>query len=402
MKARVCDDVTPLDLLEFKERGFAVFRTAHVGNQYPSNLFLAAIGIPVAQFDRTVFAKDSNYHPAVEIQGGWQKRILDDGQDGLLVPYGTSYGEKTPAQHHYQVFKSLFPTLVYTDSECLLGTARDRVEKLIEFIASKYPASFDRYVLPCGCMVTLYIDGAVCLAHGCQHSPKVVFSTADLGGRAVQLLEELVQLVTREGSVTKKHGGAVPRLSLLFVIQLMTSFWMTDHDHVFDLSGPDMVRYTFGGDFLWDLKNMWARAMKAPIAKNVPGLTFEVVPTADFRFGGLVAEKPTFLDAVEELFCLQDRKRNSLPLPHEQGMSQVDHAERKRIAGEINTRLQEVLESLPGLPCDIAYDIARADFFTQHDLTLAGAKLKVPDAYMSMTFRDMGIRFNRLKNLLTK
>ena len=396
MDIELCDKIRPVDLLELQHKGHKVFRTAHVGNQYLSNMLLASIGIPLYLYDRNIFGRDTNYHPAFQILGG-EKRELAPYLDlqNTVVPFGGAL-----ASFHYFSLKSIFGRLVCTESEVWLRQ-EDAVLKVFKSVAARAPSLFDRYILPCGCMVPLSRHShqfGVLVAVGCRHELKEEFHLGLLEERAARLLYELRDLVTGDGAVAAKQGGAVPSIALVVVMDAIIGFLESGKEETYELSGPDMVRYVFS----WQFKNLvqaaWRSVKYAKDEMNLPdSLKLYVVPTADFRFGYVKGhESEEYLAGCEELLKAQGEKRSRILEARKRGEDEM------RLIEPFNERMSEIGRKLGDISWDIFYDIHQGNFFSHHDLASLDKPLVVSSTYLESPFIEISAQLRRLEQIIRR
>ena len=391
---RIADDLTPRQLVALHQQGKAVYRTAHIGNQYLSNLLLASIGLPLYLYDKTVVGKDLNYHPGVRIIGGKQEELTS--QKSILVPYA-QFSEtderrerSTPAKLHIGALKIIFGDKnIFTESDLFV---RHR-EKLYEVfsIAARFRADgprglFNRYIHPCGCTIW-----ATYSPH-CEHHTTSV-KRENLADEAIALIENLHEVVT-PGNIIAPRGGSVPSLPFTQVLCLLIGFWESGDTTIFELSGPDMVTYAAKPQFVAELNSILGLIAKhAPAELTIPNeLRMELVPTADFRFGYHTeyATSELRIGLADTLFRMQLEKRRMLAV--------YTGEARETITVAYNTFMEPLLKYFWEYRNDweIFYDIHNGAFFSQHDL-LNTTKLAVPDVFLDMTFRDMKKMFARLQ-----
>ncbi len=63
--------------MEIDKSGGRVLKTPHIGNIYPNNLALIALGIPTLLYDRTIGSKDKSFQPHKLIYNGVAKQIAN-------------------------------------------------------------------------------------------------------------------------------------------------------------------------------------------------------------------------------------------------------------------------------------------------------------------------------------
>lgn len=400
--------LTPHQLVELHKDGAFVGRSAHIGNQCLSNMALASIGIPLYLYDRTVFSKDRNYHPHLRILGGKGER-LTDFQD-TVVPYGffeltavTDPG--TPASFHCDTLESLFPGVVRTDSELLLGHL-GMIQALFERAESCAVSAFDRYVFPCGCMEKLRPRAEDTWSHRASYSVNAYVRCRHEGSRelkkikfaeeAASLIGELAHLVDTP-RLTFRRGGAVPSMPFVVVIGALVGFWQSGRTTVYELSGPDMVKYALSPEFTSRVSELWERLSRVSSGKLVlpAELTLKLVPTSDFRFvylesdGGSRKAVEGYLEILSAQEVKRQLKRNG---------GGVD----QRAFAEANRRVEAAREAVAGSDWNIFYDIHEGTFFSHHDLLESGSRLVIPSRALQMSFDEMTRAVELLKVVLRR
>ncbi|TSC67350.1 MAG: hypothetical protein G01um101466_727 [Parcubacteria group bacterium Gr01-1014_66] len=375
VKAR--GDITPRELVRLQHEGYAVYRTAHHGNQYLSNLLLATIGIPLCLYDKTVFSKDLNYHPAYRIVDRQREKLTELTE--TIVPYGEFIPDSpvrsagTPARFHYLALRQLFGDLVMTESEFFLKH-RTRVYNLLSLVARHRPSQFDRYVFPCGCMAPFVGGTGGKRRARCPHDAKEIDENR-LADEAMELMEILQGLMISPAT-TVRRGGVVCSLAFLQILYTIVCWWESGTAEVFELSGPDFIRYVFNREFMrnmqysFELINRHAGEFRLP-----KRLTLYVVPTANFRFGYINGDEKSKLvyNLHQQLVRVQKEKRAQLKL-----VSGENDAFRRM--QELDQQLLDCMRAAQkhSLSWDFFYDIRKGRFFSHHDL-LPNRKLVVPD-----------------------
>ncbi len=389
LEVRICGDITPRNLVVRHQQGQAVFRTAHIGNQYLSNLLLASIGLPLYLYDKTRMVRDTNYHPRFLIREGRPEEIAP--AHDLLTPFGVFSDDVpydgTPAHLHYTTLQKLFgEKLVFTEAELFLKHEKLLTE-VLSVVARYAPAQFDRWVFSCG-----RVARRSNLIH-CGHQDHRGPNQKTLVEDAVSLLHTLRGLV-KDPDRTTRRGGAIPSLPLTQVLCGLVGWWESGNQEIFELSGPDMVTYAATPSFTEDLRIIFTlisqRRRHIPLPSN---LLFQVVPTANFRFGyvetDIRSELPFWLHRM--ILEIQTLKRELLP------------TFRNHLEGFKITAAFEYLLDITKLPLEncgglwmLDYDIRQGTFFSHHDL-LPDRKLLVPEAFLDVKFQDMQRLLERLK-----
>lgn len=412
---QVCSKISPHELMLRRGNGYWVQRTAHLGNQYPSNLFLAALGMPFCLYDKTLLWRDQNYHPSQRISGSVPKPVVSQEKHvhgDTLVPFAI-FGDgsllkqqwHTPAHYHFRTFAGLFPGIVTTESELFLRHEEKlcRVLMLMQERAlvglhrERMPA-INRYVMECGCLASLDPVSPDTVRARCGHDIKEV-RRADLAEESISLLRTLRGLVF-EPETTVQKSGAVPSLALAQAIFMMIGWWESGKSDLYELSGPDLVKYGSGRTFVAQIRSVF-EAIESSGTSDLglpPALTLNIVPTADLRFGYIAGHAPSTLvfELYQCLLRLQRTKRSTLGkfVPRRfcaDGSYDRRIEQRFATARCFQSSLGEMKMAIQSHACrwDPLYDIAKAAFFSHHDLE-PGQQLVIPDFFLDMQFRAMG------------
>lgn len=419
LELTVVDTITPRQLTALKAGGQAIYRTAHIGNQYLSNLLLASIGLPLYLYDKTTLSRDKNYHPGIRIIKGIREELATSTD--TLVPYAkvsadykmpkeiglinpdlvagqspiadSDIHSDTPANIHYRALKQLFGDLVFTESELFLRH-KENLHQIFSLLERYDPTQFDRYVFPCGCMVPIN-RGTGTFRAFCPHNPRgeeVEFSLAD---KAVELLHTLRDLVINPAG-TPRRGGVVPSLPLAQVACALVGWWESGKTDIFELSGPDMIRYAPSANFRRELASIFSVIVRHGDRRVVPSeLVIKLVPTASFRFGHQAGDGESFfaLWLIEHILKTQNQKQREVKQRTQTG-------ERMSISSQFHPTISSLLTLLQQRTDPMQfYEISQGKFFSHHDL-LPNKKLAVPDIFLDMTFAEMQKILERLRVLL--
>lgn len=256
------DQVSLGELVRLRERGYSILKSPHVGNQHPSNLVCAALGIPLEMVTFTRGNLDRNFHPHVRIENG-QTTPLYDGRTWTQfaqVPHELFRPEEqirerrrvvSATEYHQSSVRRIFPrTEILTD-----------VERM-----QMYPALAATVLQATSAIGGLWYRSVGASGNVTKRSLKVIDQTN---------LETNVFQFSNDQS-----GWVVPnRVHIIFdlVYQVLSS----GRDVVYHLSGPQMVQYV--DNLQEDMSRMYdlvrARIPALPLVLKV-----RVVPVASARF----------------------------------------------------------------------------------------------------------------------
>jgi hypothetical protein len=250
-------------LCQLMREGFSVLKTPHVGNQHPSNLVCASLGIPLNMVSFTLGARDKNFHPHLRISHGTSLQLTDPT---VWTPFATlADGTPLEAYHQASVRERFRHLSVSTDWEVMLAH-RELAAQLLRIATSTVHQLWYRRVDHDGSVTT---------------QPEV----AGFGWKQIELD---VFRFTNASS-----GWIVPnRVHLLF--HLVRQSLESERDVVYHLSGPQLVGYIEG------IKHSLGLIYDA-LRNEVPSLPrllkVYIVPVASCRFV-TVTDRQSDLDAV--------------------------------------------------------------------------------------------------------
>lgn len=105
------------DLQEKIHRGYSVVKSPHVGNQHPSNLVCASLGIPMHLVTFTSGERDKNFHPHLQIRRGEGIQISDPA---TWTPFAKKECGCSIESFHLLSLRSRFPaSQVMLDTDLL-------------------------------------------------------------------------------------------------------------------------------------------------------------------------------------------------------------------------------------------------------------------------------------------
>lgn len=363
--------------------GVHVSRSAHLGNQYLSNLLLASYGLPLELYDRTILGSDGNYHPAFIVTSSGREQVAEPLP--ILTPHGSFSDPNrricdatvgaTPANMHFNGLRTMYGDQVTTSSQVMVSHI-DQVEKVIWAIVSRNPGMLDRYVMPCGCVAELVsLDRGGCRAT-CKHTTVEVDTFKEKIALTQNMMVDLASSVTEWGHVSLPTGP-LPALPLVMILHALAGYWRSGMTRVYELSGPDMVVYAQSPELQTTVQEVYrSAAPELRKAELIPSgaLELAIVPTAGVRFGYLSDGRGQGLvDACAEIFEL----------------SRVGGADWR--AGKLLPQLLPLLDRVAETEqdLDIFYSVGRQEtYFSQYDLIGTGRSLVVHPAFESVSMGD--------------
>lgn len=345
-------DLSLADLRRLHDQGEHVLKTPHVGNHYPNNLAVAALGIPLMCVDRTIGVRDRNFHPHRVIHKG---KAVDIANPHRIVTHvrvtheHPHFGERFPRggsvlEGHMQALKDALPhASIRTEAENLTMLG-ERIFDFLEALTRVHPAMWRRFVRADGSVVE-------------PGRPLSWEQVRREGIHDVELRDGTGWIIPNEWCILWDAVGAA----------------QGGKSEVYELSGPDMIRYI----------NTVAQEIERAytiVHDTVPGLrlpermVFNIVPVAAMRFA--VAEgKRQALDHLIEAYVRFTRLRREWSA----GIQALSRAERSveitRVAKERRRENDCVREAVRGIP-EIFYEIEQANFLSQYDL-LTGEQLYI-------------------------
>ena len=253
------------DLVQLRRDGYSVLKSPHVGNQHPSNLVCAALGIPLEMVSFTQGSRDVNFHPHMRIKDGRAASLYEPNcwTPFAALPCGTS-----AVDAHQASVKRVFPAVdICTDIE-RMHTERELAEKVLVSTNATIKQLWYRKVDACGVVQSV------------QNVERL--SDADIESSVFQF--------TNGG-----EGWIIPnRVHILF--DLAYQALSSGKDTIYHLSGPQMVGY------IGRIKNsldMGYAAMRTCIPELPETLTVRIVPVSMCRFVTTQSRKHS-LSVVQE------------------------------------------------------------------------------------------------------
>lgn len=364
-------DVSLHGLIKLQSLGYFVARSSHIGNHFLSNLVLLAVGVKSLLFDRNLFQKDHNNRPGVVVYGN---RVESLGYTHGLVPFG---GRAVTT--HLSALCQLYPGLWQTEAEYFLKH-REVVEKMFCLMAERMPQVFDRYLCTCGDVHKTVMFAGFRVAE-CSVCGRHSFSQSELAESAMGLVESIA--LAEQGHKPICRSGILWSLPLHMVLESVLNVLDSGRDEVYQISGPDMIRYTRNHAWLEEIRHVWGVLQNhgPRFGLNLPSqVAVHIVPTADVRFSYIQGHEPGQL-VVEGLLGLEQLKRD-------------------RTSPARANYLAQVRENLPAW--NVFYDIQDQVTWpcSQHDLVEAGARLIVPEQIMTMTMTEVSRLYSDSGNRL--
>ena len=395
-------DVTVADLINLHKSGHSVFRTSHAGNWNSYKLLLSELGLPDCVWDVTCMHRDVNNQPQKQLIDGGVMPLLDEkpekpsNGEKHLTPYQRCCnGTQTLSSYHLEPLKKLYGDLVRTQSELLLEY-EENLTRMFKVAEEHAPEMIGRYVLPCGCMVTLKQESSGTYRAQCRHNTALI-KAEDLAQSAIDTLHELKQLVTNPKGYLPK-GGALYSFDMVVASFLLWSYWKFGNKAIYMLSGPDMIEYATKEGFVDDVGRVLT-LMRKHVPDLVPDtIDVRIVPTALFCFGypseNIVAKN--VMRAHKEIISLQNQL-----VTHGVIDPNKPRTVSKKLLTKVNGEIEEVVRTLEndGVKWNIFHNPARDVFFTQHDLHLTGGTMAVHEEHLGMSFRDINMTLTSLQKM---
>jgi hypothetical protein len=306
--------------------GYSVVKSPHVGNQHPSNLVCAALGIPFNVVTFTSGERDKNFHPHQKIVGGSGTQIANAS---TWTPFNYSNCGQTVESYHLDALQKVFPQLAVRTDMGLMRSEETLAESVLRVITNTVSKLWYRNVSTTGTVT--------------KHRGDPV---RDWG----QISQDVF------GLSNQTAGWVVPnRAHILFELVLQSID--SGRDTVYHLSGPQMVGYV--GGIQNNLSTAYD-ALRVEFSELPETLTVHIVPVASCRMVTHTADQAAF-SALEDVL----------------GWYEVVPNEQKRSASE---RFAEVTTVYPAFTESIEtgtfmsqYDIASVD-----DLLLSDWMMQTP------------------------
>lgn len=329
MPLNIINDHGHVTLRQMQEKlalGYSVMKSPHVGNQHPSNLVCAKLGIPLTMVSFTQGEKDKNFHPHLRISGGKGEQIADAS---TWIPFASTVCGRRLEGYHQDELKSRFPELkIKTDIE-IMHENFDLAESALRVATNIISRLWYRSV---------NTEGGV----------------TSFKGEAVQDWDQISDQVFRFTNDT--HGWIIPnRAHILFELSLQSL--ESGRDQIYHLSGPQMVGYIGGA------RKMLSRAYDA-LRLEVPELpetlTVYIVPVAQSRFVSLL-DNDTGVKDIDDM------------LGWYEGLPKEDRRSVSDLFVELAAVYPEFIQPIESAKCMSQYDIGSAD-----DLVLSQWMLDTP------------------------
>ncbi len=214
MPIKIINDFAAITLAELcakREQGYSVLKTPHVGNQHPSNLLCAALGVPLLMVSFTSGVRDKNFHPHLRIEGGVGSVLYTPE---TWTPFASTPCGRKAEEYHQSSVRAVFPNLSIVTDQGLMQEMPDVAEAV--FVAATKTVSRLWYR-------TVTSDGQI---EKCDNE-NISW-------------EKIAQDIFRFSNLTS--GFIVPnRANILFGLAWQSL--SSGRDTIYHLSGPDMVGY---------------------------------------------------------------------------------------------------------------------------------------------------------------
>jgi len=251
------------DLVRLRTDGYSVLKSPHIGNQHPSNLVCAALGIPLEMVSFTQGVRDRNFHPHLRIQSGQQELLY---QAQTWTQFAEIADGLSATEYHQNAVKQVFPqTEICTDMERM----------------QQYPA-----------LAAVVLHATNKVIRGLWY--RSVSSSGQVSKKTQSFLSDQ-SLETDLFQFTNTDSGWVIPNRIHIIFDLVYQSLASGRDTVYHLSGPQMVHYINDKQLQADLQLMYD-AVRQYIPALPLTLTVCIVPVAGARFTGLQADASCIQD----------------------------------------------------------------------------------------------------------
>ena len=370
----VADGVSINDLLEKKNEGISVMRSAHVGNASPYNLTLADAGIPMLLVDQTITGAldpamkgvDRTYFPEAIITQSEQVRIA---RAGLLVCRAEVQAAPSPQyvdEFHLDSLRSAFANAsLYTDSTYVQKVPR-LAQAFVNAALKNNPQLFTRVVTP---------DGTV-------HTSE-----------AATLLAQKESILPLQDDPRAARLACLTPNEVNIAINFAAEALLTGKSTQYHLSGPDMVRYIFAKNSsgvvpIDVVANLYKTVRESTtFGRDLPAqLDVQLVPTAAARFATtlkrryeLQAMLAALVNTTEQLAELDASKKEFFTNPANRGVTASDR--QKTFTAKAKAQQEIILANMNEVSNDIPELFTAPQtpgFITQYDVLQEGGLWVAP------------------------
>jgi len=252
MPIKIINNDGSLSLLELQAKmyqGYSVVRSPHIGNQHPSTLVCAALGIPLNLVTFTSGARDKNSHPHMRIASGKSTQIADPN---VWTPFGVSDCGVALEEYHLQELRARFPQLQVQTDIALMNADTALAEVVLRTITTTTSRLWYRSVSATG-DVTKY------------------------KGEAVTNWEQIAQDIFRLSN--EKSGWLIPNRAL-FLFESVLQSLSSGKEVIYHLSGVQMIGYIGGAERV--LSKAYD-ALRLEMPRLPETLQINIVPVASAR-----------------------------------------------------------------------------------------------------------------------
>jgi len=383
-------------------------RSAHIGNQYPTNLLLLQHGVKTILYDRNLIG-DKNYHPNSVIVGGNNIKMTQSPMN-LLSPYGVidSAGLKkigiknkhqTIAQLHYDMAKKVFPkTDIKTFSEYIL-TKEHLLKNVLSAVIEYRPDYFNRFILKSGKILSLStIDGKYLYYTDNVESRKILKS--ETVANAINFTKNLkTSIVDKSGIIGENEGCIWNGIVTVLLCIVMESAGKASPCEIWHLSGPDMVKYVLQCES--ELNTLYEATRNLCNGALPQILEFNVVPTATalrlFCKADKYVEARSIFSLLETKESLEKEKREKIKNAGKNTEAIIHEYTKK-----IHALRRKIADRLSGVP-EMFYDLSKGAFPTQYDIATDTNNTPILHAIAKkQTIHELERQYNYLEKIYLK
>jgi hypothetical protein len=371
-------DLSLKEMTTIYNSGYYIDRSAHIGNQYASNMVVLAAAIPTLFNDRTIPNRDTNYHPALQIQSSESRVIVAaDQMNRITRNISTTDGIDLYAAHQENL-TALYPqTSIHKLSDLMRKNSAIACEiiKTMEF----NPLFFARKVSPEGVIQNI--------------QPR----------NQKELLENLLDLSNQDEGFICKVEILVLLLSIFGYIDKQNGDKPGKTGRIFHISGPDMIKYFPNEQNQQLLSKLYShiRIHSELLASRLPEvMEFVLLPSYHLRLAVPYSQK----DLLDELLSI---KKDTELLKIRRGSSmraENDPDSKRRLIETFNLEQKNLdnaeIEIVLQLGPQLFPLLAEAKHFTQYDALADG--LYIPEYLYTAKALEIETYLARLQKMYIK
>ena len=379
-------------------------RTPHLGNQYPADLALLSMGVPMRQLDKNYSIVDKIFTPEARICDGTPVTLSQ--QQGVLSPYLATSGGQAAVYEHFRTIKQAVPGAVVSTYSLDYLRHIDLVEAVLDIMAEVAPESFNRVSLADGRVARQFAVDSSFAYYGDPRGERFKIDRRQLARRCIGYFEQAATSL-REGTPMRTGGHVLIKAEADILLQGVidaAGALGERRQRIYQCCGVTMARYA--ADPRRDMAariTHWYREVKrrsGGLIGTFPRIEMILIPTSMLRMVYLNLDRyllhQRILSTDERLLALKHRKGADIKEAKTKRQRQRIIDRYQALFQQVRDERQALIEKQTSGRFPPFYVLGESNRFTQYDLAASGKRITIPDELLDLPVKSLAPRMKKL------